>query len=71
MDGPYQSGAPYVATLHGCVQGLTNKYRILSSMVCHFYIENDTEIFPEHYTWKVAEKGFKMAFIMNKQTCND
>ncbi len=19
-----------------------------------------------HYTWKVAEKGFKMAFIMNK-----
>ena len=31
-----------------------------------FYIENDAEIFPAHYTWKVAEKGFKMAFIMNK-----
>jgi hypothetical protein len=26
-------------------------------------MENDTEI---HYTWKVAEKGFKMASIMNK-----
>jgi len=33
-----------------------------------FYIENDAEIFPVHYTWKVAEKGFKskMAFKMNK-----
>jgi hypothetical protein len=31
-----------------------------------FYIENDAEIFPAHYTWKVAEKGFKMAFKMNK-----
>jgi hypothetical protein len=25
-----------------------------------FYIENDAEIFPAHYTWKVAEKGFRM-----------
>ncbi len=33
-----------------------------------FYIENDTEIFPVHYTWKVDEKGFKMAFMMNKLT---
>jgi hypothetical protein len=31
-----------------------------------FYIENDAEIFPAHFTWKVAEKGFKMAFMMNK-----
>jgi hypothetical protein len=31
-----------------------------------FYIENDAEIFPVHFTWKVAEKGFKMAFMMNK-----
>ncbi len=31
-----------------------------------FYIENDAEKFPEYYTWKVAEKGFKMAFMMNK-----
>jgi hypothetical protein len=31
-----------------------------------FCIENDAEIFPAHYTWKVAEKGFKIAFMMNK-----
>ena len=31
-----------------------------------FYIENDTEIFPAHYTWKVDEKGFKIAFMMIK-----
>jgi len=31
-----------------------------------FYIENEAEIFPAHYTWKVGEKGFKMAFLMNK-----
>jgi hypothetical protein len=31
-----------------------------------FYIENDAEIFSAHYTWKVGEKGFKMAFMMNK-----
>ncbi len=30
------------------------------------YIENDAEIFPVHYTWKEAAKGFKMAFMMNK-----
>jgi hypothetical protein len=29
-------------------------------------MENDPEIFPSHYTWKVAEKGFKMASMMNK-----
>ena len=29
-------------------------------------MNNDAEIFPAHYTWKVAEKGFKMAFVMNK-----
>ncbi len=23
-------------------------------------------MFPSHYTWKVAEKGFKMASMMNK-----
>ncbi len=31
-----------------------------------FYIENDAEIFPAHYTWKVPEKEFEMAFMMNK-----
>jgi len=33
--------------------------------VCTFYIENDAEIFPAHYTFKVAEKGFKIAFMKN------
>ncbi len=32
----------------------------------HFYMENDAEIFPAHYTWKVAEKAFKMECMMNK-----
>jgi hypothetical protein len=41
-------------------------YRILSSIVRTFYIENDAEIFPAHYSWKVAEKGFKIAFMMIK-----
>ncbi len=31
-----------------------------------FFIENDAEIFPAHCTWKVAEKGFKIALMMNK-----
>jgi hypothetical protein len=35
-----------------------------------FYIENEAEIFPAHYTWKVAEKWFKMAFMMNKLAMN-
>jgi len=34
-------------------------------IVCTFYIENYAEIFPAHYSWKVAEK-FMMAFMMNK-----
>jgi len=29
-------------------------------------MENDAEIFPAHYTWKVAEEGFEMASVMNK-----
>jgi hypothetical protein len=28
-------------------------------------MENDAEIFPGHYTWKVTEKGYKMASMMN------
>ncbi len=36
-----------------------------------FNIENDAEIFLAHYTWKVAEKGFKMAFMMNKLAMNN
>ncbi len=42
------------------------EYRILSSIVRTFYMQNDAEIFPAHYTWKVTEKGFKMACMMNK-----
>ncbi len=30
----------------------TEKYHILSSLVCTFFIENDAEILPVHYTWK-------------------
>jgi hypothetical protein len=29
-------------------------------------MEKDAEIFPAHYTWKVVEKGFMMASMMNK-----
>jgi hypothetical protein len=29
-------------------------------------MENDAEIFPAHYTCKVAEKGSEMASMMNK-----
>ncbi len=36
------------------------------SIVHTFYTENDAEIFFAHYTWKVAEKGFKMASMKNK-----
>jgi hypothetical protein len=47
-------------------------YHILSSIVRTFFKnENDAEIFPAHYTWKVAEKGFKMAFMMNKLAMTD
>jgi hypothetical protein len=44
---------------------------ILSSKVRTFYIKNDAEIFPAHYTWMVAEKGFKMAFMMSKLARNN
>jgi hypothetical protein len=29
-------------------------------------VENAAEIFPTHYTWKVAEKRFMMALMMNR-----
>jgi len=29
-------------------------------------MENYAEIFTVHYTWRVAETGFKMACMMNK-----
>jgi alpha-mannosidase len=39
--------------------------------VCIFYVENAAEKFNTHYTWRVAEKGFKMAFMMNKLAKNN
>jgi len=40
---------------------------LMKKVLCaFFYMENDAEIFPAHYTWKVAEKGIKMASMMNK-----
>jgi hypothetical protein len=36
-----------------------------------FYFENDDEIFPAHNTWKAAEKGFIMAFMMHILAMND
>jgi hypothetical protein len=50
------------------VKHTSKDYCILSSIVHTFYIENDAEIFPAHCTWKVGEKGFKIAFMMNKLT---
>ncbi len=38
-------------------------YRVQSAL---FIMEKDAEIFPAHKTWKVVEKGFKMASMMNK-----
>jgi hypothetical protein len=46
-------------------KGVTVFYQVSCAL---FYIENAAEIFPAHFTWKVAEKGFKMAFMMNKLT---
>ncbi len=44
----------------------TKKHTVFYTVKCtHFYMENEAEIFPAHYTWEVAEKGFKMASIMN------
>jgi hypothetical protein len=41
-----------------------DKYHILSSIVCTFFRENDDEILPAHYTWKLVEKGFKIWWVM-------
>ncbi len=43
-------------------------YRVQCAL---FYIENDAQIFPAHYTWKVAEYGYTMAFMMNKVAMNN
>ncbi len=55
------------AFYHWAAAAADKKYYILSCIVhALFYIENDAEIFPACYAWMVAEKGLKMAFIMNK-----
>ena len=42
-------------------------YTIFYQVQCSlFYIEKVVEIFAAHYTWNIAGKGFKMAFIRNK-----
>ncbi len=38
-------------------------YRVLCTL---FYIENDAEILSAHYTWKVADKEFKIVIMINK-----
>ncbi len=48
------------------VQAIGHLYELYFIEYWVFYMENDAEIFPAHYTWKVAEKGFKMALVMNK-----
>ncbi len=53
--------------LNASTNMFTVSYRVQCTL---FYIENDAEIFPAHYTWKVAEKGFKIAFMMNKLAMN-
>jgi hypothetical protein len=52
---------------HGILIEGEGTIQLTSCLSIHFafYIENDAEIFPAHYTWKVAEKGFKMALMMN------
>ncbi len=47
---------------------ITIFYRVKCAL---FYIKNDAEIFPVHYTCKVPEKGFKMALMMNNLAMND
>ncbi len=55
----------FVIQLYNYLQWIkiTIFYRVQCTLL---YIENDAEIFPAHYTWKVAKIGFEMAFMMNK-----
>ncbi len=47
-------------------KSITVFYRVECTL---FIMENDAEIFPVQYTWKVAGKGFKVASMMNKLAC--
>jgi hypothetical protein len=51
-----------------------SEYDHIDQVYCTLsYIENDAKIFTTQYTytWKVAEKGFKMAYNMNKLAMNN
>jgi hypothetical protein len=39
-------------------------YCILLSILHTFFKENDDEILPAHYTWKVVGKGLKIKWVM-------
>jgi hypothetical protein len=54
-----------ISVLSGAFMTLKMAEVVIITVVCTlFYIENDVEIFPAHYTWKVAEKWFKMYFMI-------
>ncbi len=40
------------------------KYCFLLRRVRTLFKENDAEIFPAHFTWKVVEKGLKIKWVM-------
>ncbi len=68
----FYTGKPSLIFLSSCSIILASDLILPNSTVFYqvwctlFYMENDAEIFPVHYTWKVAEKGFKMACMINK-----
>jgi hypothetical protein len=64
LAGPEQ-GACTIKLFAAVIYALT--FCILSSTVHTFFtLKIMLKYFPAHYTWKVAEKGFVMAFMMNK-----
>ncbi len=74
FDQKFAQPVTYVPLLQGFLNGVFHFCSLKIDQVTVLYcvqcallnIENDAEIFPAHYTWKVAEKRFKMALIMNK-----
>ncbi len=52
---------------HNNIEHNNMKHTVFYQVQCAlFNMENDAEIFPAHYTWKVAEKGSMMASMINK-----
>ncbi len=58
--------SPHWTQINGPIDNVRTFSLLTYYLLRTFYIENDAEIFPVHYTWKVAEKWFKIAFMMNK-----